>query len=247
MPGRRLRILIVLIVMVGAWHGLSRVWAILTIPDPGSYVVDTADIITASDERRVEAWLGELEHKTSAQVKVLTVPTTQGEDLFSFTHRHAELWKLGQRGKDNGALITLAVQERRVRIHTGYGLEDVLPDSWLGSLSRAIAKQYFQHGQYSQGLLHLTIATANKIADAYRVQLTGIPDIRYRHGQSDDQGPWLGASLIPLLILFAILSSVTRRRRFYSRWGGGLAEGLLLGGMLSGTRHRWGGYPSGFG
>ena len=101
----------------------------VTVKDPGRYVVDTAGLIDAATERRMEGWLRELEQKTTAQVKVLTVPTTGGEDFFGFVQRHAEAWKLGRKGKDNGALIALAVKERRVRVHTGYGLEGVLPDS----------------------------------------------------------------------------------------------------------------------
>ena len=107
----------------------TTVYGEILISDPGTYVVDTAGVIQTSDRRQLEGWLRELEQKTTAQVKVLTVQTTEGEDIFSFVQRHAEAWKLGQKGKDNGALIALALQERRVRIHTGYGLEGVLPDS----------------------------------------------------------------------------------------------------------------------
>ena len=98
----------------------------------------------------------------------MTVQTTDGEDIFSFAQRHAEAWKLGQTGKDNGALIVLALQERRVRIQTGYGLEGVLPDSWAGSLSRSMASQFFKQGKYSQGLLNLTIATAKPTSEPTR-------------------------------------------------------------------------------
>ncbi|MFB3115266.1 MAG: YgcG family protein [Nitrospirales bacterium] len=100
----------------------SAGWAEVSIPDPGTFVVDTAGIIDASTERQLEGWLRELEQKTSAEVKVLTVPTIDGEDFFGFVERHAESWKLGKKGKDNGALIALALKERKVRIHTGYGL-----------------------------------------------------------------------------------------------------------------------------
>ena len=77
--------------------------AAVTVKDPGTYVVDTAGLIDAGTERRVEGWLRELEQKTTAQVKILTVPTTDGEDIVGFAQRHAEAWKLGRKGKDNGA------------------------------------------------------------------------------------------------------------------------------------------------
>ena len=81
----------------------------ITIPDPGSYVVDQAGVIEGPVKTQLEGWLRELEQKTTAQVKVLTVASTEGEDFFTFVHRHAEQWKLGKKGQDNGALIALAV------------------------------------------------------------------------------------------------------------------------------------------
>ena len=127
--------------------------AAVTVKDPGTYVVDTAGLIDAGTERRVEGWLRELEQKTTAQVKILTVPTTDGEDIVGFAQRHAEAWKLGRKGKDNGALIALTLKERKVRIHTGYGLEGVLPDSWAGTASRRVAADFFSKGKYAEGLL----------------------------------------------------------------------------------------------
>ena len=105
----------------------------VTVQDPHTYVVDQAGMIDAGMERKMEGWLRELEQKTTAQVRVLTVATTDGEPLFDFVHRHAELWKLGQKGKDNGALIAIALNDRKYRIHVGYGLEPILPDGWCGS------------------------------------------------------------------------------------------------------------------
>ena len=108
----------------------------VTVRDPGSYVVDAANIIDPANEQQMNLWLAELEQKTTAQIKVLTVTTIDGEDFFGFVQRHAELWKLGRKGKDNGALIPLAINERKVRIHTGYGLEGMMQDAWCGSVSR---------------------------------------------------------------------------------------------------------------
>lgn len=248
MPGRAVLVIVLALVLVP-----TALYAEVSISDPSTFVVDTAGVIDDPVERQLEGWLRELKQKTTAQVKVLTVATTEGEDIFSFVHRHAESWKLGQKGKDNGALIAVALKERRVRIHTGYGLEGALPDSWAGSLSRAVASQFFKQGQFSQGLLQLTIATANKVADAQQVKLTGIPQYRYRPGQQGGSGTSLGVGIFPLLILFAILSSMRRRRRYYNAWGGGgmmggLLMGSVLGSTMGGRRSHWGGaYSGGFG
>ncbi|MXX10266.1 MAG: TPM domain-containing protein, partial [Nitrospira sp. SB0667_bin_9] len=208
-------------------------WGEVFVPDPGTYVVDDAGIIDPGTEQQLEGWLRELEQKTTAQLKVLTVESTQGEPFFSFVQRHAEAWKLGRKGQDNGALIALALKERKVRIHTGYGLEGALPDSWVGSVSRAVASQFFKQAQYSQGLFQLAIVTANQIADAQRVTLTGIPQHRYRPSRGGGGGgSVLGSLLVPLFFLFMLFSNMRRRRRHYSTWGGGGMVGGMVGGML---------------
>ncbi|MFQ5780510.1 MAG: TPM domain-containing protein, partial [Nitrospiria bacterium] len=189
----------------------ARLFGEVTVPDPGRFVIDKAGLIDAGTEQQIEGWLRELEQKTTAQVKVLTVQTTDGEDFFGFVQRHAELWKLGQVKKDNGALIVLALKERQVRIHTGYGLEGVLPDSWAGSASRSAAGQFFKQGQFSEGLYRLTIAVANKVADAERIQLSGIPAFRYRAPRRLSPRGSLFGGILPLLIMFFLFSSMTRR------------------------------------
>ncbi len=223
--------------------------AAVTINDPGRYVIDTAGIIDDGVEQQLEGWLTELTQKTTAQVKVLTVPTMEEEDIFSFSQRHAELWKLGQAKKDNGALIVLAIQERRVRVHTGYGLEGTLPDAWIGSASRDIAGHYFKQEKYTEGIAQLTVAVANKIADTENIKLTGIPDYRYQpRRQRSGATSWIG-TLLPFVIILYFMFSEMSRRRGYNRWGGasamgmgrgsgmdGLLPGLMMGSMLGGRR-----------
>ncbi len=173
MPGKTPVLICAFAVLAAAAH------AEVTVPDPGTYVVDRAGVIDASTKARMESWLGELEQKTTAQVKVLTVQTSDGEDAFTFGMRHAELWKLGKKGKDNGVLIVLALEEREDHILTGYGVEHILPDGWCGSLRRKAMVPRFKKGQFGQGLYDATVAIANKIGDDANVSLTGIP--QYRH------------------------------------------------------------------
>jgi len=225
--------------------------AAVTVQDPGTYVVDRAGIIDDGVERQFVGWLRELEQKTTAQVKVLTVPTTDGEDLFTFVQRHAELWKLGRSGRDNGVLIAVAVKERGDRIHVGYGLESVLPDSWCGSLRRQTFVPHFKQGRFSDGLYQGVVSVANKVADSANVTLTGIPDYRHRETRAAPRTAFCGAGLVPIIVLIIVVSSMSRRRRHYGRWGGGgLARGLFWGSIINsmmsgGRRSGWGG--GGFG
>lgn len=226
----------------------SRGRAEVNVTDPGTFVVDKAGIIDANYEQQIEGWLRELEQKTTAQVKLLTVPTTDGEDVFGFGMRHAERWKLGRKGKDNGALVVIALKEREFRVLTGYGLEPSLPDSWCGQLTREVVVPSFRAGDYSQGAYNAMTAIANRVADASNIQLTGIPQYRFapRPRVAPPWGAW--GIPVPLIIIFILL--LTRRRRHYRRWGGGLGEAVFWGSVLNnlgrgGRSGGWGG--GGFG
>ncbi len=81
-----------------------------------------------SAPQHLEATLASFESETSHQIAVLTVPTTGGEPIESFSLRVAESWKLGNKGADNGILLIVASQDRKARIEVGYGLEGAVPD-----------------------------------------------------------------------------------------------------------------------
>lgn len=205
----------------------------MSIRDPGTFVIDQANIIDSARRQQIEGWLRELEQKTTAQVKLLTVPTTDGEDVFQFAFRHAEQWKLGRAGKDNGALAVVAMKEREFRLLTGYGLEGALPDSWIGQLTREVIVPNFRAGRYSDGLYNAMVAVANRVADDAKVQLTGIPQYRLaRPGNSIRPGVIGGFGTIWLiLMLILILFGRGRRRRL--RWGGSLGDTIFWGSVLN--------------
>lgn len=221
----------------------------VTIRDPGTFVVDTANLIDDGVQRGMEGWLKELEDKTGAQVKVLTVRTTGDETIEQFSLRHAhDLWKLGQQGKDNGVLITVAVEDREYRIEVGYGLEGQLPDAWCDRLGRDMLVPAFRQGRFGEGLLNATVAVANRVADEYNVRLTGAPNLRY-HPSPGPGAPICGGSGLTLFfIIFVILMQLGRRNRGYRRWGAGdLLTGMVIGSMFGGRRGGGGWGGGGFG
>lgn len=217
----------------------------VTVQDNGAYVIDLAGLLDPGTKANLENWLRELEQKTTAQVKLLTVKTAEGEDIESFAQRHFDLWKLGQKGKDNGALLVLDLAGRQFRIRTGYGLEGTLPDSWCGTVSRKFGRPRFQQGQFALGLQDITIAVANKIADEAGVKLTGIPDVRLV------EPPTLPVGLVILLVIVVIVlmwyaSKQNRRGRGTSGgWNGPWIGPSDFGGGFGGFRGGRGG--GGFG
>ncbi len=142
-------------------------------PDmPRDYVVDLAGIMRSDVKSELNTYLRMLEQKTTAQVLVLTVQTLDNQAIEEFALNTKEKWKLGQKGKDNGVLIVVAVNDRKYRLEVGYGLESVLPDSMVGSIGREYFVPYFRKGDYSAGIYAGTIAVLKTIADHENVSIT---------------------------------------------------------------------------
>lgn len=121
---------------------------------PPAYVVDLAGVIAAAAEHQLNDRLQALERQTTIQMVVLTLTSLEGQNIEDFSIRTVEKWKLGQKGKDNGILLTIAVKDRKYRIEVGYGLESVLPDSLVGSIGRERLVPYLRQGDYNSAVLN---------------------------------------------------------------------------------------------
>ncbi len=201
----------------------------VTIPPATDVVVDAAGVIDQSTRERITALFLRLRERTTAEVKVLIVPTTGGEPPAAFAQRHYETWKLGKVGTDNGALIVLAVSDHTVRIHTGYGLEGALPDAWCGSLSRRVAAEHFRSGAYAVGVEDIARTVAVQVAADAHVELDSN---NAPASQPSGQTPPVLLFFL-LLVAFGIITSITRARGGNS-WGGNSYGGFGRGGSFGG-------------
>ncbi|HEV58513.1 MAG TPA: TPM domain-containing protein, partial [Phycisphaerales bacterium] len=176
---------------------------------PQHYVEDRAGVIDAEYERRLNGLLQELEQKTGAQFIVLTVQTVQPLTIEQFSIALAEKWKLGQADKDNGLLLAVAVQDRQMRIETGYGLEGFLTDQFCGRVIREVMAPQFRQGRYGQGIYEAIQILTTKTAEQAGVTLTGLPKpVRLPSGGGGGVPCILRglSALFPLLLFFLILT-----------------------------------------
>ena len=199
------------------------------IPDqPYNYVVDLEGIIDPQTEADLNRRLKELENRTSAQVVVLTINSLEGEPIERFSLRTAEKWALGQKGKDNGVLITVAVHDRKYRIEVGYGLEAILPDSYVGSLGRRYFVPNFRQGKYSRGIEAVVSNIAMTISSGEAPRSTKtVPSWWYRVSHKKLNLILYGLFLCiwPFLILFW-----SRKKKHSSAGGVAPAGGCGFGG-----------------
>lgn len=122
------------------------------IPSLNQPVIDQANVLTAAEKQNLEQQIKDIYRQGKAQIGIIIVPTTGSEGIFDFAMRVAEQWKLGSAKQDNGLLIAVAVNDHKLHIATGYGLEGVLPDIVVSRIIRNQITPAFKQGQYGQGL-----------------------------------------------------------------------------------------------
>jgi uncharacterized protein len=220
---------------------VSVSWAVTIPKRPTNYVVDLANIVDNSTEARINAYLKELEQKTSSQLVILTITSLEGESIEDLSINLAhDQWKLGQKGKDNGVLFVISLKDRKYRIEVGYGLEGVLPDSLVGSIGRQILVPYFKKGNFSNGIFAATLAMANEIATDAGVQVSGMPTLK-RSGPPAKQSQPPGLMQTVMTILFVIIMVILfiKNPRLFLL--------LFLFSSMGGRGGSWGGGSGGFG
>lgn len=122
------------------------------LPTLNTPVVDQTNLLTESQKQEISQRILALHEQGKAQIGVVIVPTTGQEDIFDYAMRIAEKWQLGSAKQDNGLLMTIAVNDRRIQILTGYGLEGVIPDIVASRIIRNQITPYFKQAQYAQGI-----------------------------------------------------------------------------------------------
>ncbi len=122
------------------------------VPPLTGRVVDLARVLPSAVLEQLSADLQAHEAKTSNQVAVLIVPSLEGEPLFDLSHRVATTWKLGRKGTDNGALLLVAIKDRKIRLEVGYGLEGVLTDARSAQIIRNEIVPRFRAGDVPAGI-----------------------------------------------------------------------------------------------
>lgn len=200
-------------------------------------VQDEGNILSSQFESELDHTLRIYEDSTSNQIAVLTIKTLEDVPIEDYTLRVAEALKPGQADKDNGVLLFIAVDDRKVRIEVGEGLEGVLPDALCNQIIRNEIAPSFRQGNYEGGIRAAVTAITAAIGGEYAAERGPAPQ-RGRRGGS------LWGTLI-ILIIILIISRLgggggrgNYRRRGWSSgagwYGGGFSGGGGFGGGFSG-------------
>lgn len=197
----------------------------------GTRVLDAAAILSSETRHYLEQILKEHEDSTSNQVMVLTVPSLEGYDIETYANKAFRTYRLGQKDRNNGVLLLIAVQDRLVRIETGYGLEGALPDALAGRIIDHDILPAFRRGDYNTGVVNGVHAILQAIKGEYDATKKS----------SESVSIWVMLAVVIILIL--IVASFTDSSGSNARGGGWWLPGG--GYRYMGGGRSWGGFSGG--
>lgn len=214
-------------------------------PDPPRLVNDLAGVLTAEQAAMLEAKLVEFNDSTSTQIVVVTVPTLQGYDKNQFAYTIGEKWGVGQKGKNNGAVILVKPktpgEKGEASIQTGYGLEGVVPDAIAKRIVENEMIPAFREGDYYAGI----DAAVNTMISLTKGEYTAD---QYTKKAGNKSSPF--AILIPVFILAIILLTIRGSRGRSHTIGKHVpfwTALMLLGSLNRGHNGSWSNFSGGSG
>jgi uncharacterized protein len=195
--------------------------ALRAVPELKTRVTDLADVIPADREAALEATLAEFERRKGSQIAVLLVPSTAPEEIEQYSIRVVDAWKLGRKAVDDGALLIIATDDRRLRIEVGRGLEGVLTDLTSNRIITEIIRPRFREGDYAGGVE----AGVDRIIRLVDGEPLPEPEAGADGGESG-ASPWESIAG-PLFLLLVFGAGVLRA--VFGRFFGAAATGALGG------------------
>ena len=204
--------------------------ALVAIPELKTRVTDLTQTLSASQQAALEQKLAAFEQKKGSQIALLIVPTTQPEDIAQYSIRVTDAWKLGREKVDDGLLILIATEDRKMRIEVGYGLEGPIPDLTAKRVINEVISPKFKQGDFYGGL------------DSGVDRLIGLVDGEPLPEPASPAFSGMGIqNMLPLLLFGGLISGLFLRSMFGTFPGSALNGGLvggavwLLGAALGGA------------
>ena len=177
----------------------TMLYAAPTFPKLTGRVVDNANILSISTKKRLNTMLANLEQNSSNQLVVVTLKSLQGYDISDFGYQLGRYWGIGQKGKNNGVLLIVAPNERKVRIEVGYELEGDLTDALSSVIIQTKILPYFKKSDFNEGILSGVEAIIGVIKGTYK------PDIKKHKKVSPIAAPLFFGFFFVFMILEKII------------------------------------------
>jgi uncharacterized protein len=178
-------------------------------PNPPRLVNDFAGVLNEGDEATLERKLRNYHDTTSTQIAVVIVENLGGYEVMDYAYRVGEKWGVGQKGKDNGLVVLVSIQDRKAGIATGYGMEATVTDAATRRIREEYMNPNFRTGNFYKGLDEATTVLMKLASGEFKADEMGQPQIG------------IGAIIFILFILFIIIISIVAaaKRVQHSHYG----------------------------
>lgn len=186
--------------------------ALVPLPELSHRVTDLTATLSAAQAKTLEDKLAAFEAKQGSQIAVLIVSTTQPEDIAQFGIRVADAWKIGRKNVDDGVILIVAKDDRKLRLEVGYGLEGAIPDAIAKRVIAETIKPYFKTGDFAGGI------DAGVTQLMHLIEGESLPAPQQQPGSQPNEGTFMFL-LMGGIIAGAVLSAML---------------GRLMGGLLAG-------------
>lgn len=199
-----------LLFMAGSVHA-----ELVAVPALKSRVTDLTQTLSPAEQSQLESKLANFEQQKGSQIAVLIVPTTQPEDIAQYSIRVVEAWKIGRDKEDDGILVLVAKNDRKMRIEVGYGLEGAIPDLIAKRIISEIMAPSFRQGDFYGGINN----AVDKLMGLIEGEKLPPPPPKAKHSNFDN--------IFPLLIFGGLISGLFLRSIFGTFFGSAANGGLL--------------------
>ena len=194
---------------------------LLPVPALKTRVTDLTQTLSPTERTALEDKLAAFETKKGSQIAVLIVPTTQPEDIAQYSIRVVEQWKIGREKTDDGVLVLVAKDDRKLRIEVGYGLEGAIPDLYAKRIISEVIGPKFKQGDFYGGL----DAGVDKLIALVDGETLPAP-------ASEGSGGMNIGDMLPILLFGGLITGLILRSIFGtflgSAFNGGLIGGLVM-------------------
>ena len=209
-------------------------------PQPFRYVNDYTNTLSVADKNTLEQALAQYGQQTSSQIAVVMIPTVGEYDIAQYTFDLGDKWGIGRKQLNNGVLMLIAKNDRKIFIATGQGLEGVLPDAFLSQLIRQKITPHFAQNQYAQGIA----SGLNAIIAASQGEYVAL--------EQDEENrfeDFIPVIMVTIFILFVLFGELSFRRKPYISPTNNHQTGQILRqtARRRGNRSGFGGGFGGFG
>jgi uncharacterized protein len=227
---------LITLLLFACFAQLSFAQNILPRPNPPKLVNDVAGVLSPEQREILEQKLVALDDSSSNQIAIVLIPTLDGYPIEEYANKLYRDWGIGHKGTNNGVLIIAAINDRKVRIEVGYGLEGAIPDVTASDIYNNLIVPAFRDQNYYRGLDDATTALSKAAVGEYKIK-------KEKKGKS--KGKPLFTFLGMLIFILIVVAGGSGRggggsmsRRGYSD----VATGMLLGSLLGGGRSSGGGF-----